>query len=90
MSETGFVDVCLHVQYVGQPRNYAGYGSIAGPLAKPVDRDVYALESRSYGFESVRDRETIVIVGVEVEVQAGIALDHVGAELPRLLGTKHS
>ena len=69
---------------VVQHGQHTGEGGVTGPFAQPVDGAVYALDAGESGGEGVGRGQVVVVVGMEIESQVGIAAPHGPAELERL------
>ena len=81
--QAALIQGVLHLQVVVEDADGAGHGQVAGPLPQPVHGRVQALDAGANGLEGVRRGEVVVVVGMEVEMDARIAFHHRAAELPR-------
>ena len=62
----------------------ARQGRIAASLPQPIDSDMQSLGTAEHCCERVAHGEVVVVVGMEVEVQIGIALHHLAEILYHL------
>ena len=70
------VDMCACVEMILQNGLNRGQRRIAGTLAESVDGCVKAACTAQYGSEDIRYGQVVVVVGVEVKMNVGIALHH--------------
>ena len=71
-----FVDVGLGMELVFQDYLHARERGIAATLAQSVHRDMQSLAAAEHRSQRIAHRQVVVVVGMEVEVHAGIALLH--------------
>ena len=88
--ELALHDVGLGVELVFQDSLYRGQRSIATTLSQAVDGDVQSLGTAEHGSQRVRDRQVVVVMGMEVEVHFWIAFDHLAEVLNHLQGIHHA
>ena len=84
------VDAGGAVQAVVQDGDRTRQRCVPGPLAQPVYRDVDPVESGFHGRGGIGDGQIVVVVGVEVEAQAGIAPYQIAAEPFGGVGIEHA
>ena len=82
-------DRITHFQVVVQHGDYARQRRIPGPFAQSVDGRMDALHSGFYGCGDVGDRQIVVVVRVEVEMQLRIAFHHVAAKSVAVVRVQH-
>ena len=74
------------MQVVVEDPDGAGDGEVPRPLAEAVDRGMDALDARPDGLAGIGSGKVVVVVGMEIEADAGVALHHHAAELRRPAG----
>ena len=89
------VDVLLddrvtHLQMVVQHSRNARQGRVAGPLPQPVDGRMDSPYARLDSGHDIRHGQIVIVVGMEVEMQFRITLDHLAAERIALVGSEHA
>ena len=84
------VDAGFLFQHVVHNRHNARQWGVAGSFAKPVDGAVQTFHSHQPGGKRVACGKVIVVVGMEIEVQVGIACHHSFAILIHLVGVEYT
>ena len=80
------MDTGLGIKLVLENHLNARQRGIATSLPQPIHRDMQSLGTTEHGGKRVAHREVVVVVGMEVEVQIGIALHHLAEILNHLQG----
>ena len=74
--QPALVDACLCIELVFQYRLHTGQRGIPCPFAQAVDRGMDTPATAQHGSQHVGNGQVVIVMGMEVEVQARIAFHH--------------
>ena len=90
MSELALVDAHLDGHHVAERSHDSGHGGIAAAFAEAVDGRMHAREAGPDSGHSIGHGKAVIVVGVEIEIQFGIAPEHLPAHLRSAPGIKYA
>ena len=86
--DAGFSDGGAIVELVVDDGHGAAECGVAGAFAEAVDGDMHATDASADGHVGVRYGQTVVVVGVEIEMEFGVALGHATAKFEGRFGVE--
>ena len=86
--DASFADGGAIVELVVDDGHGAAECGVAGAFAEAIDGDVHATDASANGHVGVRYGQTVVVVGVEIEMEFGVALGHATAKFEGRFGVK--
>ena len=76
------------MQLVVDDGHGAAKGGVAGAFAEPVDGDVHAADTGAESHVGVGYGQAVIVVGMEIEMEFGVALGHVAAVVEGSFGVE--